>query len=92
MTDLARSLREKLEGTHQISALPVLSEHVSSDGTVKWLFDVGGEWAHTGRYRTVAETLAIVESLTLDDVQRVLDRWPLDGAACTVLAGPREAG
>jgi predicted Zn-dependent peptidase len=56
------------------------------------LFDVGGEWAHTGRYRTVAETLAIVESLTLDDVQRVLDRWPLDGAACTVLAGPREAG
>jgi 23S rRNA (adenine2503-C2)-methyltransferase len=41
MTDLARSLREKLEGTHQVSALPVLSEHVSSDGTVKWLFDVG---------------------------------------------------
>ncbi len=41
MTDLARSLREKLEGTHRVAPLPVLSEHVSADGTVKWLFDVG---------------------------------------------------
>jgi predicted Zn-dependent peptidase len=56
------------------------------------LFEVGGEWAHAGRYRTVAETLAIVEALTLADVHRVQDRWPLDAAACTVLAGPREAG
>ncbi len=41
MTDLAKSLREKLKGTAHITALPVISEHVSTDGTVKWLFDVG---------------------------------------------------
>ena len=42
MSDLAKSLREKLQGTARISALPVVSEQVASDGTIKWLFDVGG--------------------------------------------------
>jgi 23S rRNA (adenine2503-C2)-methyltransferase len=43
MTDLARTLRERLAaGAAQIRSLPVLTEHVSADGTVKWLFDVGG--------------------------------------------------
>ena len=41
MSDLAKSLREKLKGCAHVQALPVVSEHVSSDGTVKWLFDVG---------------------------------------------------
>ncbi len=41
MSDLARSLRDKLKTCAHISALPVVSEHVSADGTVKWLFDVG---------------------------------------------------
>jgi 23S rRNA (adenine2503-C2)-methyltransferase len=41
MTDLARSLREKLAGRCEVKALPVVSEHQSTDGTVKWLFDVG---------------------------------------------------
>ncbi|WP_077036023.1 23S rRNA (adenine(2503)-C(2))-methyltransferase RlmN [Pelomonas sp. KK5] len=41
MTDLAKSLRTKLEGKALIAALPVISEHVSADGTIKWLFDVG---------------------------------------------------
>lgn len=52
------------------------------------LFEVGGEWAHSGAYRTVSETLAIVESLTRDDLHAVLDRWRIDDAAATVLAGP----
>lgn len=52
------------------------------------LFEVGGEWGHGLGYRTVRETLAIVESLTLDDLHRVLASWPLDGPAATVLAGP----
>ena len=52
------------------------------------LFEVGGEWAHGLGYHTVRETLAIVESLTLDDLHRVLATWPLDGPAATVLAGP----
>jgi len=42
MTDLARSLREKLPGAARISGLPVLSRQDSADGTIKWLFDVGG--------------------------------------------------
>ncbi len=41
MSDLARSLRDKLAGTAQVQPLPLLSEHVSADGTIKWLFDVG---------------------------------------------------
>jgi 23S rRNA (adenine2503-C2)-methyltransferase len=41
MTDLAKSLREKLAGRAQVKALEVISEHQSVDGTVKWLFDVG---------------------------------------------------
>lgn len=42
MTDLARSLREKLRGAAEVRPLPVVSEQASADGTVKWLFDVGG--------------------------------------------------
>ena len=41
MTDLAKSLREKLKETAEVKAPAILSEHRSSDGTVKWLFDVG---------------------------------------------------
>ncbi|MDR0478481.1 MAG: 23S rRNA (adenine(2503)-C(2))-methyltransferase RlmN, partial [Burkholderiaceae bacterium] len=42
MTDLAKSLRGKLEGAAQVRALPAITQHTSRDGTVKWLFDVGG--------------------------------------------------
>jgi 23S rRNA (adenine2503-C2)-methyltransferase len=41
MSDLARSLRDKLATQAEVRALPMLSEHASDDGTVKWLFDVG---------------------------------------------------
>jgi len=41
MSDLAKSLREKLKATAHIAALPLLSQHMSQDGTIKWLFDVG---------------------------------------------------
>ncbi|HSV71691.1 MAG TPA: 23S rRNA (adenine(2503)-C(2))-methyltransferase RlmN [Methylibium sp.] len=41
MSDLAKSLRDKLATRAEVRPLPVLSEHVSADGTVKWLFDVG---------------------------------------------------
>ena len=41
MSDLAKSLRGKLTGRAVVAALPLLSEQVSSDGTIKWLFDVG---------------------------------------------------
>ncbi|MBB2486089.1 23S rRNA (adenine(2503)-C(2))-methyltransferase RlmN [Mitsuaria sp. WAJ17] len=41
MSDLAKSLRDKLATRAHIQALPVISEQASSDGTIKWLFDVG---------------------------------------------------
>jgi 23S rRNA (adenine2503-C2)-methyltransferase len=41
MSDLARTLRDQLGARAMVRALPILSEHTSSDGTVKWLFDVG---------------------------------------------------
>jgi 23S rRNA (adenine2503-C2)-methyltransferase len=41
MSDLAKSLREKLKGVAHVKALEVISQHISADGTIKWLFDVG---------------------------------------------------
>src|SRR4029453_14700044 len=41
MSDLARSLREKLAGSAAGRPLTVITEQASADGTVKWLFDVG---------------------------------------------------
>ncbi len=42
MSDLAKSLRERLRGVAAVTPLRVASEQASADGTIKWLFDVGG--------------------------------------------------
>lgn len=42
MSDLAKSLRAKLATSARIEGLPVIAQHESADGTIKWLFDVGG--------------------------------------------------
>lgn len=52
------------------------------------LFDVGLEWSHARRYRSVTDTLALVDAVTLDDLHRVLAAWPLDAPSATVVAGP----
>ena len=54
MTDLAKSLREKLSGAAIITAPAVVSRYESADGTIKWLFDVGAG--------DVIETVFIPES------------------------------
>jgi 23S rRNA (adenine2503-C2)-methyltransferase len=41
MSDLAKSLRDKLHGVAEVRPLTIVSEQASSDGTIKWLFDVG---------------------------------------------------
>jgi 23S rRNA (adenine2503-C2)-methyltransferase len=41
MTDLAKSLRDKLAGRAIVSSPQVISDHTSTDGTRKWLLDVG---------------------------------------------------
>lgn len=53
------------------------------------LFSVGGNWVHRREYRTAREDLDALDAVTVADVRRVLDRFPLTaGAAVTV--GPRE--
>ena len=42
MTDLAASLRNKLKGVAVVETLKLKTQQISSDGTIKWLFDVGG--------------------------------------------------
>ncbi|CAM5784793.1 23S rRNA (adenine(2503)-C(2))-methyltransferase RlmN [Ottowia pentelensis] len=42
MSDLAKSLRDKLAGSAHVAAPAVTTQHISKDGTIKWLFDVGG--------------------------------------------------
>ena len=62
MTDLARSLREKLREVAEVRPPAILSEHRSADGTVKWLFDVGvgnGIEANTVHGSDSAENAAI---------------------------------
>ena len=41
MSDLAKSLRDKLAVHARIEGLAIVSQHESADGTIKWLFDVG---------------------------------------------------
>jgi len=41
MSDLAKSLRAKLADAARVQGLPVISQQMSADGTIKWLFDVG---------------------------------------------------
>ncbi len=41
MTDLARSFRERLQGLATIAGPRVAADHIASDATRKWLFDVG---------------------------------------------------
>lgn len=54
MTDLAKSLREKLPLFARVDGMRLVSRHDSADGTVKWLFDVGSG--------DVIETVFIPES------------------------------
>ncbi len=41
MTDLAKSLRERLAGQAEVSVPSLLADSTASDGTRKWLLDVG---------------------------------------------------
>ena len=42
MSDLAGSLRSKLKVVATVEALKLSTQQISTDGTIKWLFDVGG--------------------------------------------------
>ncbi len=42
MSDLAKPLRDKLAQNAHVKGLSIISQKESADGTIKWLFDVGG--------------------------------------------------
>src|SRR5690348_2885757 len=61
MTDLAKTLREKLKLVAEVKAPATLGEHRSADGTVKWLFDVGRVATEQGEKSNGIETVFIPE-------------------------------
>jgi len=51
------------------------------------LFHVGGNWMQRHEYRSVADDLKAVDTVTLDDLHRVLKKYPLSRPT-TVTIGP----
>ena len=76
MTDLAKSLREKLPASARIEGMTLVSRHDSVDGTIKWLFSVGAG--------DVIETVFIPES------DRGCPRRPCDAGRGGFPSWPRQ--
>jgi len=53
------------------------------------LSSLGGNWIYRGEYRSVDDDLQTLRSLTLDDIRRVLEAYPL-GWTTTAAVGPLE--
>lgn len=51
------------------------------------LSSLGGNWVYRQHYRSVADDLTALKSLTLDDIRETLDKYPL-GASTTATVGP----
>ncbi len=54
------------------------------------LSSLGGNWVYRQEYRTVADDLATLEAITVEDIRRVLDHYPLKLSTVSTI-GPREA-
>lgn len=52
------------------------------------LFSLGLEWAHLSRYRSVSDDLATLDTISREDLHRILAEWLLPASSSTVLAGP----
>ena len=53
------------------------------------LFAVGNDWVYRQQYQSVAEELAVIARITVDDVMAVLTKYPLSRTT-TVTIGPLE--
>jgi predicted Zn-dependent peptidase len=60
---------------------------LSSERPRSRLFNVGGNWLQRREYRAVADDLAALNGVTLDDVNAVLKKYPLTRTS-TVTVGP----
>ena len=65
------------------------SEVIAGETPRGRLFPCGGNWMYRGEYRSVADDLAAIRAVTLDDIRTVLDRRPFDDLT-TVALGPLE--
>jgi predicted Zn-dependent peptidase len=61
---------------------------LSSERPNNRLFHLGGNWLQRREYRTVAEELATLDAVTIDDMQAVLKKYPLSRYS-TITVGPR---
>jgi predicted Zn-dependent peptidase len=50
---------------------------------------VGGNWLQRREYRTVADDLKSLGDVTVEEIARVMKKYPLT-AASTIAVGPRE--
>lgn len=60
---------------------------LSSERPRSRLFNIGGNWLQRREYRTVADDLASLDAVSLADLRRVLDKYPLSRCS-TVAVGP----
>ncbi len=60
---------------------------LSSERSASRLFSVGGGWLSRGEYRTVADAMAAYRAVRLEDIRRVLERFPLTRYTCCAV-GP----
>ena len=77
--------KELLQAQSKVKARVVLG----SERPRNRLFNVGGNWMQRSEYRSVADDLQAIESVTLDDIHRVLAAHPL-AIGTTVTIGPLE--
>jgi predicted Zn-dependent peptidase len=62
---------------------------LSSERPRSRMFNVGGNWLQRREYRTVADDIDALDRVTVADIRRVLERFPLT-AYSTVTVGPLE--
>lgn len=68
-----------------------IASHIvlASERTATRMFSVGSQWLSQQPFKSVAEIAAIYESLTLAEVNEILEAFPLT-SPMTVAVGPRE--
>ncbi|QDS99384.1 M16 family metallopeptidase [Adhaeretor mobilis] len=95
--ELIKEIQEKAqsegftaEELHQAQSKVKARVVLGSERPRSRLFNVGGNWMLRQEYRSVEDDLAAVDALTLDDLHRVLEKYPLTRAT-TVSVGPLDA-
>lgn len=97
----AEEILSRLDGIYHVSDNKELSEEelqqaksklrarvvLGSERSRNRLFVLGGNWAQRREYRHVADDLKSVDAVTLDDIHRVAEKYPLCNMT-TVTVGP----